>query len=96
LFLKRLGKRLREFALDSRPLRRYRALALRAIAEKLQHGIFRPSGSEGYRAAEGRTGRGEYRSAFIGDDGLEKTAGPAPTSKSVAVLWTGPSLLRDP
>jgi predicted Rossmann fold flavoprotein len=52
LFPKRLAQRLCELALDSRPLRRYRAPELQRIAEQLQCWRFHPSGSEGYRTAE--------------------------------------------
>ncbi|MET0503015.1 MAG: NAD(P)/FAD-dependent oxidoreductase [Candidatus Binatia bacterium] len=52
LFPKRLAQRLCELALDSRPLRQYRAPQLQAIAERLQRWVFYPSGTEGYRTAE--------------------------------------------
>jgi predicted Rossmann fold flavoprotein len=52
LFPKRLAQRLCELALESRPLRQYRAAELRAIGERLQHWVFRPGGSQGYRTAE--------------------------------------------
>jgi predicted Rossmann fold flavoprotein len=49
---KRLALRLCELELDSRPMRRYRAADLRAIAAQLEHWRFQPSGTEGYRTAE--------------------------------------------
>jgi predicted Rossmann fold flavoprotein len=52
LFPKRLAQRLCEIQFDNRPLRQYRALELRKIAEQLHHWMFRPDGTEGYRTAE--------------------------------------------
>ena len=52
LFPKRLAQRLCELALGNQPLRQYRAPELQAIAEHLQHWVFRPNGTEGYRTAE--------------------------------------------
>jgi predicted Rossmann fold flavoprotein len=52
LFPKRLAQRLCELALDSRPLRQYRAAELGTIAERLQQWVFYPNGTEGYRTAE--------------------------------------------
>jgi len=52
LFPKRLAQRLCELALGNQPLRQYRAPELQAIAERLQHWVFRPNGTEGYRTAE--------------------------------------------
>ncbi len=51
-FSKRLAQRLCDIEFDSRPLRQYRAPELKSIAERLQHWIFRPIGTEGYRTAE--------------------------------------------
>jgi hypothetical protein len=52
LLPKRLAQRLCELAFDSRPLRQYRAAELGTIAERLQHWVFHPNGTEGYRTAE--------------------------------------------
>jgi len=52
LLPKRLAQRLCELAFDSRPLRQYRAVELGTIAERLQHWVFYPNGTEGYRTAE--------------------------------------------
>ncbi len=52
LLPKRLAQRLCELAFDSRPLRQYRAAELGTIAERLQHWVFYPNGTEGYRTAE--------------------------------------------
>jgi predicted Rossmann fold flavoprotein len=52
LFPKRLAQRLCELAFDSRPLCQYRAAELGTIAKQLQHWVFRPNGTEGYRTAE--------------------------------------------
>jgi hypothetical protein len=52
LFPKRLAQRLCDIEFGSRPLRQYRAPELKRIAERLQHWIFRPIGTEGYRTAE--------------------------------------------
>jgi predicted Rossmann fold flavoprotein len=52
LFPKRLAQRLCELAFDSRPLRQYRTAELGTIAERLQHWVFYPKGTEGYRTAE--------------------------------------------
>jgi predicted Rossmann fold flavoprotein len=52
LFPKRLAQRLCELAFDSRPLRQYRTAELGTIAERLQHWVFYPNGTEGYRTAE--------------------------------------------
>jgi predicted Rossmann fold flavoprotein len=66
---KRLAERLSESAFDSRPLRRYRAAELRAIAEQLRRWTVRPTGSEGYRTAEvtlGGVDTDELSSATMG------------------------------
>jgi predicted flavoprotein YhiN len=39
-------------ALGNQPLRQYRAAELGTIAERLQHWVFYPNGTEGYRTAE--------------------------------------------
>lgn len=52
LLPRRLAQRLCEIGLDSRPLRHYHGAQLRAMAERLQHWEFQPSGNEGYRTAE--------------------------------------------
>jgi predicted Rossmann fold flavoprotein len=51
-FPKRLAQRLCELVLGNQPLRQYRAAELATIAERLQHWVFHPSGTEGYRTAE--------------------------------------------
>jgi predicted flavoprotein YhiN len=69
LLPKRLAQRLCELALGSRPLRRYREAELEAMAGRLKHWVFRPSGNEGYRTAEvtlGGVDTDELSSATMG------------------------------
>jgi predicted flavoprotein YhiN len=69
LLPRRLAQRFCELALDSRPLRQYRAADLESIAGRLQRWVFRPSGTEGYRSAEvtlGGVDTDELSSATMG------------------------------